>query len=375
MLSELVRSISRDLSACEGVHSGCLAVEKAESTMGSLSSSDDDAESTSSPISPLPRTVGRNEAPVNVPMLLQRRLARGFPTKVPVIDCSLIAAEVTKRSHPSVLAGLTASIGDRYELLGALGQGTTAVVYAARRRHDDKQVALKVIRVDDEELISRAEQEFTMMRGLHHPNIVGALDFFAHSMGAVLVLEHFAGVDLEVAVQSSRKRHFDEKCSRSLFLALMKAIAYLHRRGIVHRDVKPANVLVSLALNDLRLTDFNTACSIVDGGALTMTGTIDFLPPEVLLGCSLTEASDVWAAGLCLHFMLAGEVPVRRNLFSSHADFGRATLAAFKAPLHGEAFRHLEVSSPCLESLRRCLEVDVDLRATADEVLAAEWLC
>merc|ERR1712176_1195419 len=118
----------------------------------------------------------------------------------------------------------------------------------------------------------------------------------------------FEGRSLEDTVRKSPKKHLTESQARLLFLKLMNAIAHLHTHNIIHRDVKAENILVSLALDSIRLLDFNTATA--SAGALTMTGTIDYLPPEVLLGESPSQTSDIWSAGLCLHLMLIGALPL-----------------------------------------------------------------
>jgi serine/threonine protein kinase len=265
-------------------------------------------------------------------------------------------------------------ITDNFEVIGdALGQGSTGVVYRARRRSDDKKVALKVMRMRDEEMLAIAKEEFTILRALKHPNIIQAYDFFTYSLGAVLVLELFhEGLTLEMAVHEAPARRLDECMSRKLFLCMMEAIEYLHGHGIIHRDIKAPNVLVNADLGELKIVDFNTARRVAQG-ALTMTGTADYLPPEVLLGESLCESSDIWAAGVCLFFMLQGSLPLERRLFSSHHAFGTAhNSTRAEKRFMGEKWAHLPGS--CVDTLRRCLEVDHSLRPTAQDVLALDWL-
>merc|ERR1711920_616925 len=159
--------------------------------------------------------------------------------------------------------------------------------------------------MDDEEFFLTARKEYDLLRTIQHSNIIRALDFFVYPMGAVLVLEFFEGRSLEDTVRKSPKKHLTENQARPLFLKLMSAVAHLHAHNIIHRDVKAENILVSPALDSIRLLDFNTATATA-AGALTMTGTIDYLPPEVLLGDSPSQTSDIWSAGLCLHLMLIG---------------------------------------------------------------------
>lgn len=263
-------------------------------------------------------------------------------------------------------------IEDEFANLEAVGQGSTAVVYIADRKVDGAKVALKVVRADDPEMITRCQQEFEVMRKLDHPNITKAHDFFTFSKGTVLVMEHFSGQSLDKVLGNTPGHRLAEEDARRLFSKLMHAIAYLHKQGVIHRDIKAQNMLVAEDLSDLRLLDFNTACQVEDG-ALTLTGTADYMPPEVLLGQSLSESSDVWAAGVCLYLMLAGEVPLRRQQFISHDEFGTALRSRIHAIL-GTGVQWQHVSEPCKAVLCRCLEPDPAMRPTVSDILLDPWL-
>lgn len=257
-----------------------------------------------------------------------------------------------------------------FEVHEALGQGTTGVVSRATRRTDGRVVALKMMRMDDEELLSTARQEFELLRSIQHPHIIEAFDFFVYPKGAVMVLSYFAGKTLSDSVLAAPKRCMPEDVARHLFRQLVLAVDHLHKKGIIHRDVKATNILISEDLLDLKLVDFNTAQRTMDG-ALTMTGTVDYLPPEVLLGNSLCEKSDVWAVGLCLHLMLTGALPVERRLFSSRTSFVKA-LCSQEVPLGDQELQHISVR--CKTVLRACLEPTPQQRCAAADVLASEWL-
>lgn len=297
----------------------------------------------------------------------QQRLCRFRP---PTIDCSLAVAS-DAASNPFANADCH-RISDRFEVFESLGQGTSAVVYRARQLSSGSEVALKVLRIRDEELLRIAREEYELLRSVEHPHIVHALDFFTFSQGAVLVLDYFKGSSLEAAVLALPERHLQEHVSQRLFAALLRAVEHLHiTMGIIHRDVKAANVLVDAGLTDLKLVDFNTARRMLDG-ALTMTGTADYLPPEVLLGAAHSPASDVWASGLCLHFMLAGSLPLQRRRFVSHEEFGQAARLHSAVQCSGPEWEPL--SAPCKDVVRRCLAPEQVERPTASELLECAWL-
>lgn len=294
--------------------------------------------------------------------LLERRRNR-MKTR-PCIDFNLIKTDTAAdfQDRHCVQQG--------FEVHEQLGQGTVGVVCRATRRSDDREVALKIMRIDDEELLAVARQEFELLRSIEHPNIIEALDFFVYPAGAVMTLAYFAGRTLGEQVLAQVSGHLAEATSQQLFKALMLAVDHLHRKGIIHRDIKASNILISNDLCDLKLVDFNTAQRTLEGGALTMTGTVDYLPPEVILGDALTEKSDVWSSGLCLHLMLTGELPVTRRLFPSRNDFAEA-LSSQKVLTSIQSWSK---SPACKHVARSCLEPSPSLRASAADVLRSRWL-
>jgi serine/threonine protein kinase len=262
-------------------------------------------------------------------------------------------------------------ISNQFKVHEALGQGTTAVVFRAERRSDGREVALKIMRMHDEELLAIAKQEFQLLSSLQHPHIIQALDFFTYPMGAVMVLSYFPGKTLEDAVASAPKKQLPEGTARSLFKELALAVEYLHRHGIVHRDIKASNMLVKDDFSDSKLVDFNTAQRVLEGGALSETGTVDYWAPEVLHGGCQSERSDIWAMGLCLHLMLLGALPVKRRRFISRSEFAQV-MSGQEVSISGEVWKYF--SKPCKSVLRGCLTIDVQSRFTAAEVLASDFL-
>lgn len=275
-------------------------------------------------------------------------------------------AEANGFAHP-----ICQRIADDYELFEKLGQGSVGVVYRAFNRAESHQVALKVMRMHDQEMLQTARNEYDLLKTLSHPKIIKAFDFFTYPMGAVLSLEFFDGNCLKQTIRDAPRRRLMESSAQVLFSALLHAVAYLHDRGIIHRDIKAENILVSRDCSDLRLVDFNTARNVMEG-ALTMTGTADYMPPEVLLGDSPAMGSDIWALGLCLHLMLRGRLPIDRKLFTSREEFGCASQSPLREPLSSRKWEN--VSDDCKTVLQRCLEVDPEFRAQTSELLGNDWV-
>jgi len=270
------------------------------------------------------------------------------------MDCDKVVAETTETFVDAA---------EKYDMLELIGRGSAAVVKKAVRKQDGVVVALKIAGSKDN--FSLAEAEFRMLQSIKHPHVIRALDFFATSVSAIMVLEFFEGGSLEEAVPKLPGSRLPELKARSLFKALLSAVCYLHTRRIIHRDVKPSNVVVSADFSDLRLLDFNVAKRLTEGGALTLTGTRLYCAPEVLDGEPPNEANDVWGCGLCVYFMLAGRLPWKilptENFFE--------TLPALRV----SGSWCLSLSEPCKSVLRQCLTIDPIWRPAATTVMLHEW--
>jgi serine/threonine protein kinase len=184
---------------------------------------------------------------------------------------------------------------DRYELGEVIGVGGMARVHRARDTQLDRDVAVKVFRTDlDDEAQSRAQQEMQTLASLSHPGLVTV-----HDAGpGYLAMELVEGPTLAAARSVDLVRVGAE---------VADALAYVHSQGVVHRDVKPANILLSDG--GAKLTDFGIA-RVLDGARHTSTGltvgTAPFLAPEQVTGDPVTPATDVYALGLVLLECLTG---------------------------------------------------------------------
>jgi len=271
------------------------------------------------------------------------------------VDCA--SASIAAKAH---FANCSGNINDDYDVLEALGHGSMAVVYRGIHRSTGNQVALKVVRGLDEDKLAITKAEYCLLQTINHPGIVRALDFFPTSGGVVLALNYFAGKTLDVAVCCEPEQRLIESTARKLFVSLLQALDFLHERLVVHRDVKPENVLVSTDFQRLQLIDFNVAKLLTEGGSLSPVGTPAYAAPEMLFGGSAVTASDVWGAGLCLHLMLTGSCP-------------RVSLKGGDISVRLQTLELSEVSRDCKDILQQCLLVDHVMRPSALEILQTSW--
>lgn len=276
---------------------------------------------------------------------------------VPLISCPNLRNSRTSQRR--------VQLPSEYDVLEILGQGAAGKVLRARKP-DGVEVAIKVMQANDEEELRGRRLEFDILSTLSHPHLVQALDFLQSHFQAAVVLSYHPGQSLDLAVKG---QPFPERIARRLFHQLMSAISYLHNQGVLHRDVKAENILVSPDHQNMHLADFNTAKAVQDGGALTMTGTMEYSAPEVLDGNSPSHGQDVWGCGLCLHMMLSARLPQRLHSFSSLEAFASAQRSC---PVKWQHLRN-DLTPACKAVLSHCLCVEEMSRPSAAEIFAMEW--
>lgn len=286
------------------------------------------------------------------------------------INVKAVSDELNKIHHASDEA--KATFDAQYEVFEVLGQGSSSVVKRGKMRGSGVDVALKMVRTSDPEVQKIARAEFDLARKFTHPNIIKVYDFIMTSSQTILVEELFSATSLQSVVQSAPRGRLQEETSRLLMLQLVEALDFLHSHRIIHRDVKPDNILVPQCLTSLKVIDFNVAKRLEEGGSLTRTGTAQYSAPEILLGQSASESADVWSAGLCLHYMMVGVLPFRIEDFNgSVTTFGEYI---FNHPVTLKGSQWEEVSQPCKALLRMCLAVRMSARPAPMTLLRSEWL-
>jgi serine/threonine protein kinase len=205
-----------------------------------------------------------------------------------------------------------------YRLLTLLGQGQMGIVFRARRETDGENVALKILReelAEDELYRRRFRREARIASQLAEEHVVPVVDFGEDSGRLYIAARYVRGVPLSERIAS----HGTLSLSEALRLVndLAGALEALHARGLVHRDVKPANVMVD-ERGAAALTDFGLARGVADT-VLTRTGavvgTVDYLAPELIRGEQADHLSDVYALGCLLYECLAGAPPFAGKAF------------------------------------------------------------
>src|SRR6478609_5847736 len=214
-------------------------------------------------------------------------------------------------------------IAERYEVIGLVGTGGMSSVYKAHDQLLERNVALKVLHPhygDDSEYVERFRREARAVAQLSHPNIVTVIDRGEADGHQFIVFELIDGENLKELV--NRTGPLPVRRAVELALAVAEGLAFAHEHGLVHRDVKPQNVLLN-GDGEAKVTDFGIARSLDVEHGVTQTGTVlgtsNYIAPEQASGQQVDAQTDVYSLGVVLYELLAGEVPFPGENFVSVA--------------------------------------------------------
>ncbi|HEY8764604.1 MAG TPA: Stk1 family PASTA domain-containing Ser/Thr kinase [Solirubrobacteraceae bacterium] len=202
-------------------------------------------------------------------------------------------------------------IDGRYKVLSRLGAGGMADVFLAEDQQLGRKVALKLLHrrfAEDPDFVERFRREAQAAAGLQHPNVVSVYDRGSYDDTYYIAMEYLPGRTLKQLIREEAP--LDPVRAIDITVQILKAARFAHRRGVIHRDLKPHNVIVDDA-DQAKVTDFG----IARAGASDMTetgsimGTAQYLSPEQAQGHAVSPASDLYAVGVVLYELLTGRVP------------------------------------------------------------------
>ena len=258
-------------------------------------------------------------------------------------------------------------VGD-YEIVGTLGQGGLGQVYEARHSISQRSEALKVLLPGDlaaSEMGERFRREIQLLGALTHPHIAGLHNAFYHEGQLVMVMELVSGETLRA---KSMRTRIPVPQVLQYTRQILSALDYAHQRGVVHRDIKPTNIMLT-GDDQVKLVDFGIAIS--DRSAdLTqpgfMVGSINYMSPEQIAGDKATTRSDIYSVGVMLYEILTGKLPAR----------GENNFEVMRSHLNERPIPPSEIDPRLPESLSDTIlksleKIPADRFSTAGEFLSA----
>lgn len=209
----------------------------------------------------------------------------------------------------------------RYLIDRPIARGGMSTVYRCLDTRLDREVAAKVMNeryVHDELFLDRFAREARAMAQLSHPNLVNVYDFGADGMDVFLIMELITGGTLRELL--AERGPMPPHAATAVMRAMLTGLSVAHRRGLVHRDIKPDNILIN-GDSAVKLADFGLVRAASDSRHSTdqIVGTVAYLSPEQVDGTEITQASDVYSAGVVLFELLTGTVPFDGETPLAHA--------------------------------------------------------
>ena len=260
---------------------------------------------------------------------------------------------------------------DHYRILELVGRGAMGVVYRALDENLDRTVAIKVMSAEarnDPDFVERFRLEARVQAALNHPNVALLFDYFVHDGAPVAVIEFIDGESLEQLIR--RRGAVPAHEAIPIFRQALRGVAAAHRAGIVHRDLKPGNLMVA-ADGVVKVMDFGIAKRKGVTGATkvsTSIGSPMYMAPEQILGRSVDCRTDIYALGITLYELLAGQRP-----FSSRGKAEYLVLDAHvnDLPEPPTVYRY-GIPQPIVDAVMRSLAKDPDARfQSAEEFMSA----
>ena len=232
------------------------------------------------------------------------------------------SSHTNERIEGSSLPEIGSVLGGRYRLIELLGQGGMATIFRATDSQLGRDVAVKVLRPEygrDPDFVARFRMEAQAVASLNSPNIVTVHDFGMDPAGPFIVMDYVDGEDLATLLR--RTGPLSANRTARIAAEVARGLAAAHARGIVHRDIKPGNILLAQD-GRVQVTDFGIARAIAEAQMTlpgTTLGSVQYMSPEQARGETATERSDIYSLGVVLFEMLAGRRPFEGDSAASIA--------------------------------------------------------
>lgn len=270
-----------------------------------------------------------------------------------------------------------------YHLGQQIGVGSTSKVYIAKGIRNGIEYACKMIdkrrlnilpqSIDREAMMTQFRRETTILKNLQHQNIIHFYDSIETRNTLFIIMEYVSGIDLFQYLLE--KGPLNEQTTRVVMQSVFSAVTYLHDQGVVHRDIKTENIIITNHDTDtmvVKIIDFGFSTSLHNDLTGSFLGTRGYLAPEMLQQRLYGTSVDVWSCGVVAYVLMSGQLPFDSTVLTLERE--REVCAAFFAVPFLPKCRWRCVSSAAKDLLLRCLDTDPIRRITAHSALCHPWL-
>ncbi|XP_034485846.1 serine/threonine-protein kinase Aurora-2 isoform X2 [Drosophila innubila] len=304
---------------------------------------------------------GEQQVPTATTSVPSTKCEKPGSTSVPKSNSTDKEKSATSTTKPKKTWALS-----NFDIGRQLGRGKFGNVYLAREKESQFVVALKVLfkrQIGETNVEHQVRREIEIQSHLRHPHILRLYAYFHDDARIYLILEYAPQGTLFSALQAQPLKRFDDRQSATYIKSLCSALLYLHERDIIHRDIKPENLLLGHK-GVLKIADFGWSVHEPNSMRMTLCGTVDYLPPEMVLNKPHTKNVDLWSLGVLCFELLVGHAP----FFSKNYEetYKKILKVDYKLPEH--------VSKAAAHLISKLLVLNPQHRLPLDQVILHPWI-
>ncbi|EAS05276.2 dual-specificity kinase domain protein (macronuclear) [Tetrahymena thermophila SB210] len=260
------------------------------------------------------------------------------------------------------------SYHDKYITLEKIGQGSLGLVSRCKCVSTQKDYAVKTIGFKDGEHLLNISREFFLLQSLKHPNVVRTYDLFIENKKCYIILDYVVGFSLQDYLEKHQK--MSEEYTKFVIIESLKAIQYLHQKGVCHRDITSNNILIDEKKNSIKLIDFSNSKTCDFRRMMTKTGTISFMAPEIFKEQEYDKQVDMWSLGIVTFQLLTGQLP----FYSANEQILIQDIQKKGLDISQQNKLLAHISTSGLDFLSQILKKNPRERLTPSQALCHPWL-